>query len=190
MRRSMRSRIRRARTTVITSRSRSSPTNSDPRIGTTTARLRTFRRTDSRWGPRAANRYLIDIDGKVSDIERVFHVTMGVYRHPSEARDFVSPDRLPTVDLQTPIQQVIGLDDFVLPYRHLVRGESEERTTGSGPGGNFIGSDIRKAYYPKGTLAGEGQSIGLMELAGVDLSDVTEVLRRKAMAPRTPFPSI
>jgi len=129
-------------------------------------------------GPRAANHYLIDIDGKVSDIERVFHVTMGLYRHPSEARDFVSPDRLPTIDLQTPIQQVIGLDDFVLPYRHLVRGESEEGSTGSGPGGNFIGSDIRKAYYPKGTLAGEGQSIGLMELEGVDLSDVTKFFEK------------
>jgi subtilase family serine protease len=124
-------------------------------------------------GARAANRYLFAIDGKVSDIERVFHVTMGLYRHPSEARNFISPDRLPTVDLRTPIQQVIGLDDFVLPYRHLARGEPEGKTTGSGPGGYFIGSDIREAYYPVGTLTGAGQSIGLMELAGVNLTDVS-----------------
>ena len=124
-------------------------------------------------GPRAANRYLIALDGKVSDVERVFHVTMGLYRHPTEGRNFMAPDRLPTLDLKTPIQQVIGLDDFVLPYRHLVRGESEERTTGSGPGGNFTGNDIREAYYPAGTLTGAGQSIGLMELEGVNLADVT-----------------
>ena len=123
-------------------------------------------------GPRAANRYLIALDGKVSDVERVFHVTMGLYRHPTEGRNFMAPDRLPTLDLKTPIQQVIGLDDFVLPYRHLVRGESEERTTGSGPGGNFTGNDIREAYYPTGTLTGAGQSIGLMELEGVNLADV------------------
>jgi subtilase family serine protease len=123
-------------------------------------------------GPRAANRYLFAIDGKVSDIERLFHVALGLYRHPSEARNFISPDRPPTLDLQTPVQQVIGLDDFVLPYRHLVRGESDEPATGSGPGGNFTGSDIRTAYYPKGTLKGAGQSIGLMELEGVNLADV------------------
>jgi len=124
-------------------------------------------------GPRAANRYLIALDGKVSDVERVFHVTMGLYRHPTEGRNFIAPDRLPTLDLKTPVQQVIGLDDFVLPYRHLVRGESAEKTTGSGPGGNFTGNDIREAYYPAGTLTGAGQSIGLMELEGVNLADVT-----------------
>ena len=81
-------------------------------------------------GPRAANRYLIALDGKVSDVERVFHVTMGLYRHPTEGRNFMAPDRLPTLDLKTPIQQVIGLDDFVLPYRHLVRGESDGKDHG------------------------------------------------------------
>jgi subtilase family serine protease len=123
-------------------------------------------------GPRAANRYLVALDGKVSDVERVFHVTMGFYKHPTEDRNFISPDRSPTFDLDTPIQEVLGLDDFVLPHNKMARANIEASAGGSGPHGNFIGSDIHTAYYPAGGLTGRGQSVGLMELEGVNLSDV------------------
>jgi subtilase family serine protease len=123
-------------------------------------------------GPRAANRYLVALDGKVSDVERVFHVTMGLYKHPTEDRNFISPDRSPTFDLDTPIQEVLGLDDFVLPHNKMVQAKAEASAGGSGPQGNFIGSDIHTAYYPAGGLTGSGQSVGLMELEGVNLSDV------------------
>lgn len=123
-------------------------------------------------GPRAANRYLVALDGKVSDVERVFHVTMGLYKHPTEDRNFISPDRAPTFDLDTPIQEVLGLDDFMLPHNKMAHAKVERSAGGSGPHGNFIGSDIRTAYYPTGGLTGQGQSVGLMELEGVNLSDV------------------
>jgi xanthomonalisin len=129
-------------------------------------------------GPRAANRYLIDLDGKVSDVERVFHVTLGLYRHPTENRNFISADRLPALDLAKPVQEVIGLDDFVRPYARLARDENSSTAGGSGPGGSFIGSDIRTAYYPAGTLTGSGQSVGLMELVGVNLADVSKFFAR------------
>jgi subtilase family serine protease len=120
-----------------------------------------------------ANRYLIDFDAKVADIERVFNVQMGLYKHPLQRRLFISPDRAPTLGLSVPVQQIIGLDDYVLPYRkfaHHVR--SDAPRNGSGPGGQFDGNDIRRAYYPAGTLTGKGQSIGLMELSGLNVSDV------------------
>jgi subtilase family serine protease len=123
-------------------------------------------------GPRAANRYLMALDGKVSDVERAFHVTMGLYKHPTEDRNFMSPDRSPTLDLDTPIQEVLGLDDFVLPHSKMAHATVDASAGGSGPRGNFIGSDIRTAYYPTGNLTGSGQSVGLMELEGVNLSDV------------------
>jgi subtilase family serine protease len=123
-------------------------------------------------GPRAANRYLMALDGKVSDVERVFHVTMGLYKHPTEDRNFLSPDRSPTFDLDTPLQEVLGLDDFVLPHNKMVQAKVAASAGGSGPDGQFIGSDIRAAYYPSGSLTGAGQSVGLMELEGVNLSDV------------------
>ena len=120
----------------------------------------------------APNRFLIDVGGSVSDIERVFHVTMGMYRHPTENRAFIAPDRQPALDLAVPVQQVIGLDDFVRPYTKLVHASQEATGTGSGPGGDFTGSDMRTAYYPKGKLTGAGQSIGLMELGGYNIADV------------------
>lgn len=130
-------------------------------------------------GPHAANRYLISLDGKVSDVERVFHVTMNLYRHPTENRMFYSADRLPTFDLDTPIQEIIGLDDFERPYNRLVRADVEKDAGGSGPGGHFTGGDMRAAYYPSGTLTGRGQSVGLMELAGVNVRDVKNFFAQK-----------
>jgi len=122
----------------------------------------------------SANRYLIDAVGSVSDIERVFHLKMGLYKHPTENRNFISPDREPTLGLSVPILAVIGLDDFTLPSPRLIQSdESSLRTgTGSGPQGNFIGRNIRKAYAGDTTLTGSGQSLGLMELEGYNVSDV------------------
>jgi subtilase family serine protease len=121
---------------------------------------------------RTPNRYLIDVDGRVADIERALHVTLGLYRHPTESRVFISPDRAPTLDLAVPVQQVLGLDDYVRPYPKYVRRHKSGARTGSGPGGQFIGSDMRTAYYPTGSLTGAGQSIGLMELEGYNIADV------------------
>jgi subtilase family serine protease len=124
----------------------------------------------------AANRYLIDVEGSVADIERVLHITMGVYRHPTQARNFYAPDVEPTLDLAVPVLHITGLDNFVIPTPRLVRPSAKHpaaRTTGSGPSGNFLGSDIRAAYYGGTSLTGAGQSIGLMELAGYNITDVT-----------------
>ena len=122
----------------------------------------------------SANRYIIDVDGPVSAIDRVFHLTLRLYRHPVENRDFVAPDREPTVDLDVPLLHVTGLDDYILPMPRLVPPEAHAgsaRFTGSGPHGYFLGSDMRAAYYG-GTLKGTGQSVGLMELVGYNPSDI------------------
>ncbi len=121
-----------------------------------------------------ANRYVIDVAGRVSDIERVFHVKMGLYKHPTENRNFIAPDREPSPDLPVDLLHVTGLDDYTLPAPRLVQSAaSSSRTgTGSGPKGYFIGSDIRKAYVASSPLTGAGQSLGLMELEGYNVSDV------------------
>jgi subtilase family serine protease len=124
----------------------------------------------------AANHFLLRIDGTVGDIERVFHVKLAYYRHPTEPRVFLAPDREPTVDFATPLLHVTGLDDFVHPHPRFER-QKAVRTTGSGPGGQFLGSDVRTAYYG-GKLDGAGQSVGLMELEGYNLADVQTYFSR------------
>jgi subtilase family serine protease len=61
------------------------------------------------------NRALLDVNGSVATVEKVFHVTLRVYRHPSENRTFYAPDTEPSVDFDIPILHVTGLDNFELP---------------------------------------------------------------------------
>jgi len=121
------------------------------------------------------NRVNVDVMGSVANIEKAFHITLGLYQRPAENRTFYAPDREPTVDLPFPLWHVTGLDNYSIP-RPLVRHVGDVRrksnaTTGSGPGASFLGSDMRSAYYG-GSLTGSGQSLGLLEYFGTDLGDL------------------
>lgn len=122
------------------------------------------------------NRLVLDVEGAVADIDRAFHLSIGIYRHPTEDRNFYAPDREPMLDLDVPILHISGLDNFSLPHAKNVRSQSGpdagSKPTGSGPGGQFVGSDMRAAYYGSRPLTGTGQSLGLFELAGYEISDV------------------
>lgn len=122
----------------------------------------------------AANRYLIDAEGSVADIQRAFNTTIGRYRHPTQNRNFFAPDSEPALDLNVPVLHIVGLDNFTLPaprFRHSQDGRAA-RNSGSGPSGNFLGSDIRAAYYGGTALTGAGQTVGLMELEGYNIADI------------------
>ena len=125
----------------------------------------------------APNRYLFQVEGSAGDVERVLHVKLNNYKHPTENRTFMAPDREPTLDLQVPVQHITHLDNYVLPHPKLVHSDSRggAGTTGSGPGGNYIASDFRAVYYGTGAKAklnGKGQSVALMELAPFNPADV------------------
>jgi subtilase family serine protease len=127
------------------------------------------------------NRMVVDVDGPVANIESAFHVTLGVYQHPIESRTFYAPDREPSLDLHVPILHISGLDNLSLPHAKNIRASQQlsgGKTTGSGPGADFIGSDMRAAYYGSGPLNGRGQSVGLFELAGYQLSDVINFFKQ------------
>jgi len=124
----------------------------------------------------------VQIEGSVKNIETAFHVSMGVYRHPTENRTFYAPDREPSVDLPIQLWHVSGLDNYSTPhalYHHRnVNPAAKSATTGSGPESSFLGSDMRAAYYtttvPSGgtILTGSGQNIGLLEYYGYDIADL------------------
>ncbi|MGA2606116.1 MAG: choice-of-anchor D domain-containing protein [Terriglobia bacterium] len=124
----------------------------------------------------APNRLVLDVSGTVADIERAFQVTMQVYQHPTEPRTYYAPNEEPSVDPSVPVQGVSGLNNFSPPHpislRRVQVGETDTSNfTGSGPGGFFLGSDIRAAYMPGVTLDGTGQAVGLFG-APYNLSDV------------------
>jgi len=121
------------------------------------------------------NRMLVDVEASVSDINRAFHLTMGTYQNPTEARTFFAPDREPTANLNVKLWHIAGLDDFSPPrpqLRYAKPGEiARADIAGSGPGGTYLGSDIRAAYYGGTALTGTGQTVGLYGL-NYNLSDI------------------
>ncbi|MGD0673105.1 MAG: protease pro-enzyme activation domain-containing protein [Candidatus Binatus sp.] len=125
------------------------------------------------------NRMNLDVTGSVASIERAFHLRMGVYQHPTENRTFFAPDREPMADLAVQLWHITGLDNYSTPRPALVRRDASDpavrsgATTGSGPSDSFLGSDMRAAYYGKTALTGSGQSLGLFEFLGTDLTDLT-----------------
>ena len=119
------------------------------------------------------NRLNIDVTAPVATIEQTFHVTMSVYRHPTENRTFYAPDREPAPNMGVQLWHIAGLDNESTPRPALRRksGAGSTATIGSGPSSSFLGSDMRAAYYG-GTLTGAGQSLGLLEFYGTDLTDL------------------
>lgn len=122
-----------------------------------------------------ANRLLVHINGTVAQINKAFHVAMTTYRHPTENRNFYSPDREPSLDLNVPVAHIAGLNNFSLPRPKFKRAPANFRRsiTGSGPSGAYLGSDMRAAYYGGTALTGSGQAVGLLEFDGYNMSDVT-----------------
>jgi subtilase family serine protease len=126
------------------------------------------------------------VEGSVSSIETAFHISMGLYQHPTENRTYFAPDREPMVDLPFPLWHISGLDNFSIPHPLYVKRSEvaaargidanalvSHATTGSGPSASFLGSDMRAAYYGGTTLTGAGQNLGLFEYLGTDLADLT-----------------
>ena len=141
------------------------------------------------------NRTLVDVEGSVADIELAFHVKMLKYNHPKEHRVFFAPDVDPSVDLNVPLLQVIGLDNYVKPHPYSVRkpvpngGPGQPYGTGSGPGGTFFGYDFRNAYAPGVTLNGHGQKVAIFELDGYFTSDILEY-EAQAGVPQVPLTNV
>lgn len=122
------------------------------------------------------NRMVVNVSGTVKNIENAFGVIMSTYQHPTEQRTFYAPDREPFANLPVALWHISGLDNFSIPHPvNLVRdAEVKGNTTGSGPSGYFLGSDMRAAYYGGSSLTGSGQSVGLLEFAGYNYADVTK----------------
>ncbi|MGP8270485.1 MAG: protease pro-enzyme activation domain-containing protein [Terracidiphilus sp.] len=128
----------------------------------------------------------VQVKGTVSAIEKAFHVKMHTYQHPTENRTFYAPDHEPTTNLNFSLWHISGLDndssshplfikrtDYAKAHNMKPADVVTHATTGSGPSGSFLGSDMRAAYYGGTALTGAGQNLGLFEYAGTDLADLS-----------------
>jgi subtilase family serine protease len=156
--------------TVAQFAERFAPTKRDYQAVVKFARSKGFTVTNA-----PANRMLVHLEGTVSQINKAFHVTMTNYRHPTENRIFYSPDREPSLELGVTVAHIAGMNNFSFPRPKFKRAPPNFRRTsvGSGPGGAYLGNDMRVAYYGGTALTGSGQAIGLLEFDGYNTSDVT-----------------
>jgi uncharacterized repeat protein (TIGR01451 family) len=136
---------------------------------------------------RYSNRLLLDVSGSVAAIEKVFHLNLRLYSHPTENRTFFAPDVEPSVELKVPVLHVTGLTDFELPRPAGLRVLPGDRSSGgtpldgSGPGGAYRGNDFRRAYAPGVNLNGSGQMVGLLEFDTYYLADITSYRRNSVI---------
>jgi len=144
---------------------------------------------------RHPNRTLVQVSGSVRDIENAFHVHLQTYRDPTENRIFFAPDGEPSLDLQTPVLAISGLDNAVRPKPRMhaaglaspkVKPMGGGGSGGGGGGGNtgpFEGYDFRNAYAAGVSLDGTGQSIGLFELFGFNPQDIMDYEDEAGISP-------
>ena len=122
------------------------------------------------------NRLLLSVTAKAGDVERAFHFKLNKYKHPTEAREFFSPDMEPTVDVPLAVADVSGLSDYHRPHPKLRKMDTNMVTpkNGSAPdsSGAYFGNDFRNAYAPGVTLTGAGQQVGLFQLDGYYANDI------------------
>ena len=131
------------------------------------------------------DRMVLDVSGSAANVERVFHLTMQTYQHPTEHRTFFAPDRDPSLNLSVPIVHVSGLDNYALKRPNLVKEKAVKRSanaagqvkaqnlTGSGPEQNYMGNDFKAAYMPGVSLTGSNQTVGLLEFDTYYPSDLS-----------------
>ena len=123
-----------------------------------------------------SNLVLLDVAGKVADIEQAFQVTLHTYQHPTERRQFFAPDVEPSVEAGLAVLDISGLNNYSIPRpaAHRRSGITSARTgSGSGPSGSYMGKDFRNAYAPGVTLTGAGQMVGLLAFEAFYAGDIT-----------------
>jgi len=156
--------------TVSQFTARFGPSREDYQAVVRFARQNGFKVVDSS----ARNRMIVQVSGSVATIERAFHVQMNLYQHPAENRTFYAPDREPSLDLPFQLWHISGLDNYSIPHTNLktLPKQAHANVAGSCPGNSYCGSDMRAAYYGGTALDGTGQSVGLFEYLGTNLSDL------------------
>jgi subtilase family serine protease len=86
---------------------------------------------------------------------------------------------------------ISGLDNYSIPRPALTRTDNPHvistAVTGSCPSTSFCGSDMRAAYYEATTLTGSGQSLGLLEYYGTDLTDLQTYYTNAKQKETTPI---
>jgi len=126
-----------------------------------------------------ANNLLLSVTGTAAQIQQALFCNLD-YRLRDDGTNFVTVDRDPSLNLAVTLLRISGLNDAV-PHRpkvhlgepYLPNPSGAPPVPGSGPSGNFGGSDFRNAYAPGVTQTGTGQTVALFQFDGFYAADIT-----------------
>jgi kumamolisin len=143
-----------------------------------------------------SNLLVVDVSGPASAMEKAFGTRIFYYQG-STGRVFRSPDRNPVVPsaIASRLKAIVGLDTAATwrPHYRVHSGPTGQGAVyhaGSGPAGGLSPADIKKAYGLTGTsLTGAGQVLGLFELDGYNISDITAYERQFGL-PTVPISNV
>jgi kumamolisin len=128
---------------------------------------------------RHSNRLLLELTGSVDAWESMLQIQLHEYRN-REGKIFHAPDREPQLppEVFQRILHLSGLDNHVQHHSHVrIRNAAKQSVAraivGSGPNGGLTPDDILKAYSLSTIHQGNGQTLGLLELAAYDPSDIS-----------------
>ena len=123
------------------------------------------------------NRLVLDVRGRVADVERAFGVTLRTYRHPTEKRNFFAPDTEPSLPSNLRVTSIEGLSDYSLPRcasRRVLAAKARPLSfNGSATNHEYAGQDFRNAYVPGSKLDGTGQTVAVLEYSDYFPADIT-----------------
>jgi subtilase family serine protease len=134
-----------------------------------------------------SNHMLVDVQGSAGDIQKAFHVNLNSYSR-SDGSVFHAPDREPSIDLDTPVLFISGLEDsrvprpggFVMGLGQTVKSVPAKPNGGTGyhiSGTNYayIGKDYRNVYLPclASSVNGAGQVLALVEFDTYYANDIS-----------------
>jgi len=119
-----------------------------------------------------SNRVIVDVEGDNEAIQKALHVKLHNYQRP-DGTSFYGPDDDPSIDIDTPIASLSGIDNFTQP-RHsgVVTRKSAIAPTNLATDGFVAPIDLRNAYAGNVTLKGSGQSVALVEFSNYSASDL------------------
>lgn len=138
----------------------------------------------------SANSMLVDATGTVSTVEGALGIRIGRYRDRHTGASFFANDSTPILpaSVATVVQGVHGLDNH---YRLRHPALTQLPRVGSGPNGGYTPAELRGAYgftaAPLTSVAGTGQSVGLLELDDYDQAHI-DIYDRQYLNPLPPKP--
>jgi len=128
---------------------------------------------------------LVDVRGKISDVEKAFHVKLKTYRHPHRSARFFAPGH-GTFGGRERSRCCMSADWIICAAQaalHKMPASHATPVLGSAPGGGYIGSDFKNAYVPGTSLNGSGQSVGLLQFDPAFFKATSPLTRRSPVCP-------